>query len=482
MAKAGSIAPPGLAFSLEASIAERKEQAMTWTNNVTIPNQKSKAAPALAMFNGHLHMVHLGDSSNNIWHSIFDGSSWSPNVTIPNQKSKTTPALAAFNGHLHMVHLGDSSNNIWHSIFDGSSWSPNVTIPNQKSKTTPALAAFNGHLHMVHLGDSSNNIWHSIFDGMSWSQNVTIPNQKSKTAPALAAVDKRLHMVHLGDNSNNIWHSIYDGTSWSPNVTIPNQQSKATPTLAVFNKRLHIAHLGDSSNNIWYAQLINASRWTANVRVPNQQSQTFPAIAALGNRLYMVHIGNTSHNIWHSNFTGDMSVVRIGAMILTDVSGNGVITQATFNNWLGAMRDVYGTMGFTVQLVGSQPQNLNLPNLLVVDVGDCIRGYTSSDQDTLFQNRNNLGANDIAVYFVNSTVPAYNGCATHPAGVPGCVVVATATQWTMAHECGHVLDLGHVNDNDRLMTSNGTANITNPPPDLTYSEGVTIGKSAYSIE
>jgi hypothetical protein len=51
------------------------------------------------------------------------------------------------------------------------------------------------------------------------------------------------------------------------------------------------------------------------------------------------------------------------------------------------------------------------------------------------------------------------------------VVVRPATQWTFAHEIGHVLDLIHVNNNDLLMTGNGTANITDPPPDLVASEG-----------
>jgi len=41
---------------------------------------------------------------------------WTPNVRIPNQSSKASPALANFQGRLHMVHLGDSSNDIWHSV------------------------------------------------------------------------------------------------------------------------------------------------------------------------------------------------------------------------------------------------------------------------------------------------------------------------------------------------------------------------------
>ena len=37
-----------------------------------------------------------------------------------------------------------------------------------------------------------------------------------------------------------------------------------------------------------------------------------------------------------------------------------------------------------------------------------------------------------------------------------------------------MLGLPHVNDNNRLMTGNGTSNITNPPPDLTQDEGNTM--------
>lgn len=62
--------------------------------------------------------------------------SWSPNVAIADQLSKAAPALASFDGALHMMHLGDSSNKIWHSVYDGSSWSENVAIPGQLSAAT----------------------------------------------------------------------------------------------------------------------------------------------------------------------------------------------------------------------------------------------------------------------------------------------------------------------------------------------------------
>jgi hypothetical protein len=158
-----------------------------------------------------------------------------------------------------------------------------------------------------------------------------------------------------------------------------------------------------------------------------------------------------------------------------------VLTQPaiSIDDMLASMREVYEPAGFRV--VRASDETLNLPLLNVVDVGSCIMGSTTAEQNTLFANRNNVGANDIAIYFVQATNPPFNGCAAHPAGQPSAVVASIASRWTLGHEVGHVLGLAHINDNDRLMTGNGTANITNPPPDLISSEINIMTASAFSI-
>ncbi|MDQ3914986.1 MAG: hypothetical protein M3323_06585 [Actinomycetota bacterium] len=165
------------------------------------------------------------------------------------------------------------------------------------------------------------------------------------------------------------------------------------------------------------------------------------------------------------------SGVRVHAKVLVypDIS-----IATLFQN----MREVYATRNVDVQWVTEEV--LNQPALNIVDVGSC-SGSTTAEQNQLYNNRNFVGTNEIVCYFVQATNPPYNGCASHPPGKPGSVVVKTATQWTFAHENGHVLDLNHVNDNNRLMTGNGTANITNPPPDLVSTEGSTMQASVLTI-
>ena len=145
-----------------------------------------------------------------------------------------------------------------------------------------------------------------------------------------------------------------------------------------------------------------------------------------------------------------------------------------------SMQSVYESVGLRVHRVSTE--TLNLPALIDCDVGGCTMGSTTGEQNTLFGNRNFAWGSDVVVYFVRSTVPAFNGCAAFPAGRPGAVVASIATQWTMAHEVGHVLGLAHVNDNNRLMTGNGTSNITNPPPDLIATEVNTMRATPLTFE
>ncbi|PWW24422.1 hypothetical protein JD79_03601 [Geodermatophilus normandii] len=155
-------------------------------------------------------------------------------------------------------------------------------------------------------------------------------------------------------------------------------------------------------------------------------------------------------------------------------------TRFTIDQMVAAMRDVYEPQGFRIVRAGDE--TLNLPALDVVDVGGCTRGNTTAEQRTLFSNRNGVGANEVVAYFVQATDPPTNGCAAHPAGQPGAVVASGASRWTLGHEIGHVLGLNHVNDNDRLMTGNGTDNITNPPPDLVAAEVTTMRNSPITID
>jgi Bacterial tandem repeat domain 1 len=139
---------------------------------------------------------------------------------------------------------------------------------------------------------------------------------------------------------------------------------------------------------------------------------------------------------------------------------------------LERMREIYETVGISVNL--KLQETLNLPDLLDINVGTCTQGAVTTQQQSLFGQRNSVGPSDIVVYFIRSTIPPFNGCSAYPDGRPGLVISSYSTEWTLAHEVGHVLGLFHVTDAHRLMTGGGTANIVNPPPVLYPEEAVTM--------
>lgn len=182
---------------------------------------------------------------------------------------------------------------------------------------------------------------------------------------------------------------------------------------------------------------------------------------------------------WHGPFAiPRLETLRMHIKILTNP------TRFSIQQMVEAMQEIYYGAGIRVEWASTE--NLNLPALNDLDLvlpngNSCIRGSVSAEQTEIFNNRNNVTGNDIVVYFVNSTAPALNGCASHPAGRPGAVVTRGASRFTLAHEVGHVLGLSHVNDSNRLMTGGGTDNITNLPPDLIASEITTMIGSTLTV-
>jgi hypothetical protein len=291
----------------------------TWVADAKIPNQRTKKAPALAVFNGLIHMVHVGDSSDSLYWSMSpDGITWQradntegDQIIVPNQKSPAAPALAVLNGRLFLVHLAENSKDIFISSFDGTSWTHDQKIPNMTTQAAPALAAFNGVLHLVHLGESSSDIyWSTSADGVTWNRNdgtqgdQKLKGQLSQATPSLAVFDGKLQMIHHGDGTNDIWWSVFDGANWWPNTRIRCQMSSAPPAICTQGGLLHMVHLGDGSSDLWWS-VYDGTAWTPDQVIPSQKSQAQPALSPTpdGSSLVMVHLGASAHDLWHSQVT-----------------------------------------------------------------------------------------------------------------------------------------------------------------------------------
>lgn len=117
---------------------------ITWSapqEIVTSANRKidGVGGAAVAVYKGVPILV-VRRASNDLWMYTLQNGVWSGGSKIAGQKSQSAPALATYGGYLHMSHLGDSSNSVWWSYYDGVSWTANATIPSTTSQWATAMA------------------------------------------------------------------------------------------------------------------------------------------------------------------------------------------------------------------------------------------------------------------------------------------------------------------------------------------------------
>jgi hypothetical protein len=287
---------------------------------------------------------------------------------------------------------------------------------------------------------------------------------------------------------------------------LPNQVLAPNQSITSLNGRYYLIYQTDG-NLVLYKRYPNGSQKALWASGTNGKG---------GNRCIMQGDGNlviynpANKALWSSNTFHDA-----GARLVMQDDGNAVIYRTNnsaawaTNTWMqtvnlhvkvltnpsrfslaqmvNTMRDIYIDAGINVVLRSTETLNVASPTLAAlndVDTGTCTLGNPSAEQQALSNFRANAGANDVVVYACRSVsfdTGSLNGCASFPAGRPMAVIASYCSLYTMAHEVGHVLGLNHVNDNNRLMTGNGTDNITNAPPDLVGAEIQTMLNSPFTV-
>lgn len=291
----------------------------------------------------------------------------------------------------------------------------------------------------------------------------------------------------MGPNHVHIFARGQDGQLWQKAWLSPGPWGAWTPLggeiigePAVFSRQSTITDVfaRGMDNKLWQKSFVGGQGWTDwSPHNDNVILGSSPVADSMGpNHVHLFARGKDGQLIQKWWLANGASTVRLHVKMLASP------TIPVFK-MIDAMKRAYA--GIWVEMASFEVLNLTDPlvgYLNDLEVGGCTMGTTTAEQNSLFSFRNFAGINDVVVYFVRSTVPPSNGCAAHPAGKPGAVVTQNATQWTLAHEVGHVLGLKHVNDNNRLMTENGTSNITNPPPNLSSSESATMVASPFTVE
>ncbi|MFD9903568.1 hypothetical protein [Streptomyces sp. NPDC059063] len=431
---------------------------MTWLGWESLGGALT-SGPAVSSWAGGRLDTFVRGTDSALWHKWYDHG-WSGWESLGGVLTSEPAAVSWGNGRIDVFVRGTDSA-LWHKWYD-KGWSGWESLGGVLT-SAPAVASWRGGRLDVFVRGTDAALWHKWYDG-GWSGWESLGGTLNSAPAAVSWADGRIDVFGSGSDSA-LWHKWYE-RGWSGWESLGGALNSAPAAASWSAGRLDVFVAGTDSA-LWHKWYDHGwSGWESLGGVLTSG----PGAVSWGPDRIDVFVRGTDNAMWHKWWT-KVPTVRLHAKVLT--APNVSVTDA-----VARMREVYATAGIAVELASTE--NLNLPALNDVDVGECVRGRTTPEQDELFGHRAHAGANDVVVYFVRSTVPPFNGCAAHPAGRPGAVVARGATQWTLGHEVGHVLGLRHVNDNDRLMTGNGTANITNPPPDLVADEVKTMLDSPYT--
>jgi len=160
-----------------------------WNGDQIIPNAVNLTGIAAAVLNDTLHVVYADVSKGALMHTqSTDGTDWSNPVALPGHQTFDTPALAAYQGKLHLLHKGTGSTTLWHSTFENNSWSGDSQVQNHDSLDGPALAVHGGLLCMVHRSSgNASEVWYSTYNGTSWTADEGLPNHHTGDNPAVVS-------------------------------------------------------------------------------------------------------------------------------------------------------------------------------------------------------------------------------------------------------------------------------------------------------
>jgi len=140
---------------------------------------------------------------------------------------------------------------------------------------------------------------------------------------------------------------------------------------------------------------------------------------------------------------------------------------------------------YGIEFFQLEQETNNAPALLDLDQPTCFMGQSPTNEESqLYSLERDHAPSDIVVYYLRSTNLGVRGCAACPITQPGSVVTDGATQFTMAHEIGHVLGLAHVasttaNRNNLMFPNTGQINVATPI--LTNAQQNTVRQSQYLV-
>ncbi|MFJ2650456.1 hypothetical protein ACIO1C_27510 [Streptomyces sp. NPDC087420] len=162
------------------------------------------SAPALAFFNGQVHLLYADVGRQRICHLVRRNGRWDAASSRAAELHDSFDAVlkkrlkeehgypgnlatAVHDGKLHLLYrITQAKGYLFHTAFDGTSWSN--PAGGVLTRRTAALASYDGKLHAVFPSPTTDNLAHATWtEADGWSKVQNLDGHDSRNTPALVA-------------------------------------------------------------------------------------------------------------------------------------------------------------------------------------------------------------------------------------------------------------------------------------------------------
>jgi len=205
-----------------------------WSDRIPIEGQSTKFAPALVDAPGfRIVVAYVANNDTNeiliTRRSSLTGGDWTDSVGAGGQRSKTAPAMAVFRDELFMAYVSNDDRNMLmlHSTKNLVEWSKPV-FTEQATKFAPALLTWGAELVLAYVDNSDTFELRTMSstDGVNWTAPRPVEGQSSFAGPALDWYGGgKLIMVYVAANDSHdlLTTTSHDGITWSDSRLVEGQ-------------------------------------------------------------------------------------------------------------------------------------------------------------------------------------------------------------------------------------------------------------------
>ena len=288
--------------------------------------------------NGHVHVVHIKDTSYQLRHSVYDGTSWSSSGIKNCGKTYCWDVHMVIDGNdeLHVAYTTYTSSRetLEYMHYDGTTWTSSEVTPSALFGPVGIAVDSNNHPHISYAANGQycgNGLRLASHDGTGWSsQGVDLGSNRGCESAILidgndhvyiAYQDRSASKLKIITDKNGQWDDYTVNTGSHPSDIYPGYMTSMAMDA---QGQFHIAHFEEQDDDLRYSTGAPGGPWTTTVVDASGHTGRDPSIAVdAADRPHIVYHTWNGQNLKYATLDSPTSNWAVSTLVSTGDLGEG---------------------------------------------------------------------------------------------------------------------------------------------------------------